>query len=61
MLSPPAMAARNVASEKPSAKLRGIRSASVAGRHHPGREVIADLKPAAATAANTLSSPSPAG
>ena len=32
---------------------RGMRSACVAGRHQPGRLVTAEVKPAAATAANT--------
>ena len=45
--SPPRIAARNVASEKSSAKPRGMRNSPVACRHHPGRAVTAEVKPAA--------------
>src|ERR1039457_5487030 len=60
-LRPPLTAARYVASENPAIKPRGIRSAAVVGRHHPGRLVTADVKPAAATAATTRSSINPVG
>ena len=52
-LRPPPTAARKVASEKSSTKLRGMRSGCVPGRHQPGRVVTAEVKPAAATAATT--------